>query len=39
MVFGLSGFEIVGMYLGAVLALAVAIFLVALAVKKARGDK
>ena len=39
MVFGLSGFEIAGMYIGVVLALAVAIFLVVLAVKKARGGQ
>lgn len=39
MVYGLNGFEIIGIYLGIVLALAVAIFLVVLAVKKARGDK
>lgn len=39
MVYGLSGFEIIGIYLGVVLALALAIFLVVLAVKKARGRK
>ncbi len=39
MVYGLSGIEIAGMYFGVVLALAVVIFLVVLAVKKARGHK
>lgn len=39
MVYGLSGLEIIGIYLGVVFALSLAIFLVVLAVKKARGRK